>query len=180
MTVTVNSDCSQITFTSTNFIIGMNSLELRTKYNSAQTPTVFNLNYKISGIVSNSFTLSPTNYYYPSGLPSGTTAPTKFCDGIYYFEVYSTDTTNDVVPLILTATESSCTFVDCETKCKMAEKFPYNNKEDMYLIDMYYNAIKYATDCDSCNCSSAYDLYTDLRNMLNMTTTINHDTGCGC
>jgi hypothetical protein len=178
MQVTVNSDCSVITFTSTNFTNSLDGLELRAKYNLAATPTVFNLNSKISGISGNFFTLSPTEYHYPAGLPSGTTAPTKFCDGVFYFEVESSVVT-DVGPPIVenSVTESSCTFVSCETRCALVENYKNENIDEMLSL---YESIKNGQDCDDCNCTKTTNMFLDLKDMLNLINSSTNVNDCGC
>lgn len=185
MNVTLNSDCSLFTFmadyltpliaTDPEADNGMVSVSLKYKLNCASgSPVTVNLTSEIANIENNALTISPDILFLVAGQE-------KFCDGIYYFELTSVyNVTEELEIRQYTTTESICFFVDCDLRCKIVEKVAEEPKNFDLLI--LYDAIRYGVSCDSCNCSTACDLYTELKCALNepIFTTNSITNGCGC
>lgn len=110
-------------------------------------------------ITSNSFTFT-LNQAYPTNTPS------KFADGIYYFEIaFDYNDEADVV----NKDGSKCVFVDYDLKCTL-------DLSNQQKLDVY-QALLYGNDCDACKCTKMCDMYNFL---ISTTTTSINDTTCGC
>lgn len=183
MTISVNSDCSLFTFVADyldNVVspdpeteAGMVSLTLRYKTNCASgSTTTVDATDEIENITDNTLSLTPAFIY--------SSEQDVFCDGVYYLEL---ETVYNVVEGLelrqYTKTDSACVFVDCDLKCKIIDAYAETKDANLLLL---YDAIKYGIGCDSCNCSTACEFYTELKCLINeaipsTTTTTN---GCGC
>ena len=183
MTVSTNSDCSLLVFvadyltstvsTDPDTDEGMVSVTLKYKTNCASgNLTSVVVTDEITNITDNTLSLSPEIVY-------GTTQE-KFCDGVYYFELVTVyNVIEDLEIRQYTITESACMFLDCDLKCKVIDA--YNETKDANIL-LLYDVLKYSIDCDSCNCTTACDFYTELKCLINesipSTTITTH--GCGC
>lgn len=90
---------------------------------------------------------------------------TNLKDGVYNFTLTHTFTNGDV------QTDTGCTFLDKETKCKVAEYASL--KEDNFEVQALYQALNYILDCSNCACSDACNIFSKLIKLL-----INDDCKC--
>lgn len=107
-----------------------------------------------------------TSIYINPTIISDTT--TKFGDGVYTVNITFTKNNNS------TLTDSSCIFIDCETKCKVAEKVD-TVTTDTNLHLLYY-ALTSASNC-GCQCDKMCKLYEEL--LLELGTN-SLTSNCGC
>jgi len=97
-----------------------------------------------------------------------TDTTTKFEDGIYTVKVTFTKNNNS------TFTDTSCIFIDCETKCKVAEKLKIVTTDiNLHLI---HYALSSANNC-GCQCDSMCKLYEELLLELDINILTSN---CGC
>lgn len=92
----------------------------------------------------------------------------SFTNGIYTATITYTQNNNSTI------VESSCLFVDCDIKCRVAEKLDTLKTES--LLHIIYFALLQASNCD-CQCSKLCALYEELLVELGDITT---SSDCGC
>jgi len=169
MTITLNSDGSILTFTSTLLSSSegktITGLELKTKLNCSSTPTTVDLEDLIPDIENSSVNLSSVVYY-------DDITKTTYCDGIYYFELKVTYNNGEIE---YEGTESKCFFVDTVIKCDLLTYY-INTKDETAAF--YYNALKYGGDCDACNCAELCSLYSELKTLIGNGNSSSTDDGC--
>jgi len=166
MTVTTNSDCSAFVIQSEYFNnpSGITFLELEYKSNCASTPITIDITDLKDGITNNTLTLEAFNFYQDE-------TSTKICDGVFYFKI---STGKVILGAPITYIESYCLVVDCDLKCQVVEH--YKNNKNEFVLELY-EALKYATECDNCSCSTLCTFYNELKSLLKIN---NNDTNCGC
>jgi len=111
-----------------------------------------------STVTSNKFQLTLSNVF-----PTNT--PTRFPDGVYYSEIqfdYPSD--GDIV----NKDGNNCMLIDYDLKCNFESLT--DKQKQLYL------ALKYANECDSCQCTSLCEVYSNLIT----TNTTTDDNPCGC
>ena len=169
MTITLNSDGSILTFTSTLLESSegktITQLELTAKLNCSSTPTVIVLDDLIEDVTNSSLPV-PSIVYYDDE------TKTTYCDGIYYFELKVTYNNGEIE---YEGTESKCMFIDVTTKCDLLTY--YSDTKDMNAL-FYYNALLVGGDCDACNCAELCSLYSELKTLLGNGNTSSTDNGC--
>jgi len=172
MTITLNSDGSILTFTSTLLSSSeaktITGLELKTKLNCSSTPTTVDLEDLIPDIENSSIDVSSIIYYDDE-------EKTTYCDGIYYFELKVTYNIEGDAIEEFVGTESKCFFVDTVIKCDVLTY--YVNTKDTTAA-FYYNALKYGGDCDACNCAELCSLYSELKTLIGNGNSSSTDDGC--
>lgn len=162
MTITKNTDCTEIYITQSLFA----GYE-----NSTNDVTAVTLYYTVNDGDEQSFEVADTDivdgiltldieFFGQSG--------EALLDGIYCFRLFIEENDGDTE-----TTEYGNILVDCSLLCTLAE-YTWNNPEKMLYAK--YEAIKYYQQCNSCDCSTVYSLYTDLMSDLDIT--LNHDCGC--
>lgn len=165
MTVTINADCTAITFTTTNLSGSANITALEvTSSKNCSTSTVVNITSQINTISNNSITLTAAQMLNNSTI-------TKFCDGVYYLQLKITKFLENTT---FEYTESECFLVNCNLKCKMIDVY-LSDKTNTKVIYLY-DALVYGTSCDECDCSAMCTIYNELLNQIGT----NDSTDCGC
>lgn len=171
MIATLNSDCSILTLESEALVTAVGktftSLTLKSRLNCSSTETSVVVSSLIGSISSKKINIPSTMFYNDS-------SKTKYCDGIYYFELvigYTTVTNTYVV------NDSACKLVDCDLKCSVLDY--YTKTKDKKAYYQYY-ALLQGNDCDSCYCTEMCSLYTELKNLLNDNSISTDSSGCGC
>lgn len=161
MTVTINSDATELTFSHPRLGVAYPlTLVLTRKYGC--NSTVLSINTAGITITGNSFVINPVRLY------GNSTTKTKVDDGVYNFTL-TFSYPDDTIPLQDNGVStSSCFVVDYLLKCKMLT----NNTPE--LLDKY-KAMFYADDCDDCNCTHLCTIYNDLIEIPTDGT-----TDCGC
>ncbi len=135
MTITINTDCSQATLTS----------EILLALNTANTLTV---TYK-----GTSYTVA-----VPTGITSFTLLPEHLAmEGVFSSGVYSLKFTNTLISSSV-QTDTGCAVVLCDLKCADATLSWYSDKKDITKV-LYYEALKAAQDCPTCNCTLLETLF---------------------
>jgi len=172
MTITLNSDGSILTFTSTllssSEIKTITGLKLKTKLNCSSTSTTIVLDDLIPDIENSSFDLSSIIYYDDE-------TKTTYCDGIYYFEIEVTYNIAGEAIEEFIGKESGCKFIDTVIKCDVLNY--YSTTKDVTAL-FHYNALKYGGDCDACNCAELCSLYSELKTLIGNADNSSTDNGC--
>lgn len=164
MNIVINETATQLVITDANLTNTISTMLLDWKYGCSSTVLPITVFGKIAGITSNSFTLTLGDLY-----PTNT--PSKIADGVHYFQL-----TYTYVPApsqVTTVTTNFCLVVDYDLKCKLLKS------DDVSLLEKY-QALFYANDCDSCECTTTCKLYNDILFELGITTTTTNDSACGC
>lgn len=107
-----------------------------------------------------------TSIYINPTIISDTTL--KFGDGVYTVKITFTKNNNS------TFTDTSCIFIDCETRCKVAEKL--NTVTTDTNLHLLYYALTSASNC-GCQCDNMCKLYEEL--LLELGTN-SLTSNCGC
>lgn len=175
MIATLNSDCSILTLTSealaTSGVKSFVSLVLKTRQNCSLTETSVTVTSLIGSISNKQISIPATLFYNDS-------TKTKYCDGIYYFELNITyDITSTFPAVRYLVKDSACQLIDCTLKCDVLKY--YTDTKDRKVYYQYF-ALKQGNDCDSCYCTEMCSIYTELKNLLNDNNISNTDSGCGC
>lgn len=111
-----------------------------------------------------------------SSINSGLIINPQIMDDILFEDGIYTIKTEVISDNGSTITETNCIFVDCTTKCKIADVLPnLNNNEKIEVLMLHYSLVN-ATNC-SCNCKELCDVYTQLYKYIG-TTIVN--SGCNC
>jgi len=150
MTLTVNSDCTEILINSELFSITNSSNILSIKVNGGTALEVVLL----SNITS--YTLTP-----------GDLDLTTFTEGVYDITLTSVLLDNSV------ATDQGCAYVLCDLLCQDSTLLWYSDKTQIEKV-LALEGIKAAANCETCSCSLMLTLFNSLSND---TTT---SCGCGC
>lgn len=103
----------------------------------------------------------------------------KVCDGIYCGKLsyMAPESPNKII-------EYASTFVSCDTECKIYDL--YEKDRSTASMVLYYDVIKLAMQCDTCDCKKACALFKELEKMIGGNeTSINMDKfikveDCGC
>ncbi len=174
MTITLNSDGSILTFTSTllssSEVKTITGLKLKTKLNCSSTSTTIDLDDLIPDVANSSFDLSSIVYY-------DDVTKTTYCDGVYYFEIEVTYNISGEAIEEFIGKESGCKFIDTAIKCDLLTY--YSTTKDMTAL-FYYNALAVGSICDSCNCAELCSLYSELKTLLGNANIGSTDSDCGC
>lgn len=118
------------------------------------------------------FLLSDTLYIAPSFYNID-----KLIDGVYKVKIKATKVNGSWVE------EENCAFIDCETKCKVADfvtAFLSNDldkKDEALYVTMTHYALVNASNC-GCNCKELCDLYFTLSETLATRTPITNQNIC--
>lgn len=161
MTVTINSDATELTFSHPRLGVAYPlTLLLTRKYGC--NSTVLSVSTAAITITDNSFVINPVRLY------GNSTTKTKVDDGVYNFTLTFSYPDDNIPSQDNGVSTSSCFVVDYLLKCKMLT----NNTPE--LLDKY-KAMFYANDCDDCNCTHLCTIYNDL---IEIPT--NGTTECGC
>lgn len=101
-------------------------------------------------IFTNEYTITPADLNQ-----SGDT----FCDGIYQISVegYKDNGSKYL--------DTACHFINCKIKCLIASELLKKDCQKENLI-MYWDALKYAEECENCNCTVLCELYKELLKTL--------------
>ncbi len=160
LTVTSNADATILTFSHPNLATTADLLTVRMSVDCNSSLLTFNFLSKVPSInnTTHSFTVAVADLF-----PTDT--PTRFADGVYYFEM---DFKYPVGKDDYQYETSVCMFIDYTLKCTI----------DLTDLDTLkkYKALQYATDCDSCTCATLCNLFNSLTN----TTTDNGSPCSGC
>ena len=158
LNVVPNSDATILTISHPNLTTSVDLLTLEVAVDCANSLSPFNFISKVPSIVNNSFTVTVANIF-----PTNT--PVRFPDGVYYWKItFKYPLGKDDYQYVST----KCMFIDYNIKCTI-------DIEDEEFMKKY-KALQYATDCDSCTCTTLCNLFSSLTN-----TTIDHGSGCsGC
>lgn len=89
-------------------------------------------------------------------------------DGVYCFRLVIEENDGESE-----TTEYGSILVDCALLCSLAT-YTWNNPEK--LLYSKYEAIKYYQQCNACDCTTLYSLYSDL--IMDLDITLNNDCGC--
>ncbi len=173
MTVTLNSDGSILTFTSTLLQSSegktITGLKLKTKLNCSSTSTTIVLDDLIPDIDNSSVDLQSIVYYADA-------TKTTYCDNIYYFELeVDYDISGEITESFI-GKESACIFIDVTTKCDVFTY--YETSKDLTAL-LYYNALTFGSTCDACNCAELCSLYSELKTLIGNANNSSTDTTCG-
>lgn len=160
MIITKNADCTEITISDTYLN------DFRTSSNGVTAVSLF---YTINGGSEIEYTvlvgdITVDTITLDMGFFSQTTD--TLLDGIYCFRMVVTQNTSEI-------TKSGNILIDCGFICSLAE-YVWNNP--LSNLNGKYEAMKYYQLCNSCDCTTVYELYQDL--MIDLDTTINQDCGC--
>ena len=142
---TVDQACSAVRFTS----------DLFTTFNNANSGTLtleYTINCGEKVIVEFDYTTVGTYYEV-------TTEEGKVCDGIYCGKltyVPANTSTNTI--------EYASTFVSCDTECRIYDEFAKDRSTSSMVL--YYDVIKLAVTCDTCECVKACTLFNELNGII--------------
>lgn len=169
--MTVTPSCANLTIQSSALSNTggkvITSIVLKSKLNCSLTQTSVILNSLIGSVSNNTIVIPATTYY-------NNILKTIYCDGVYNFELVVGYTLSSAQYI---STDTSCVFIDCETKCQVIKN--YQETKDPKII-YYYYALTAASDCDNCTCTDMCSLYSEIKTLLNGTTSItNNNCGCG-
>lgn len=175
MIATLNSDCSSLTLYSEALVPASGkvfvSLVLKSRLNCSLTETSVTVTSLIGSISDNQIVIPATTYY-------NDLTKTKYCDGIYFFELNITYTlTVTGVTTSYLVKDGACKLIDCDLKCKVNEY--YTKCKDRTAYYQYY-ALLQGNDCDSCYCTEMCSLYSELKTLLNDNNISTTSSGCGC
>lgn len=172
-----NPDCGTIVFYTTTLqnidpgLIG--EIYLTRKFNCGSSSSVDLIDYKLQVVTSDAdgttFTITAPQYYSNDD-------SIKFCEGIYYFYLY---VQYAIEGGTATWTDTYCAFIDCENiiKCQTNDYvLATKDVRPYYMLD----ALTYSMDCDTCDCSNMCSMYNDLLATINISTTNDTTSGCGC
>ena len=175
MIATLNSDCSTLTLYSEALVTAVgksfSTLVLKSRLNCSLTETSVTLTSLIGSISNKTISIPATTFYNDS-------SKTKFCDGVYYFElevVYNLDVLGTITAYQVD--DGACKLIDCDLKCKVLEYYTATKDKTAYYE---YYALQQGNDCDSCYCTEMCSLYTELKNLLNDNSISTSSSGCGC
>lgn len=167
----VTSSCNNLTFKS-SVLTGegknITAIVLKTKLNCSSTQSSVILTSLKNSVEGDELIVPATAYYNDAN-------KTTYCDGIYNFSLVVTYTLGETETLY-SATDTSCVFIDCETKCKVMDNYALvKNPKILY----FYYALVNSADCDVCNCTNMCSLYTEIKMLLNDNSSTPSDD-CGC
>ena len=171
MTVTCNSDCSTLTFSSEYLEEAagktIDSIKLRSRLNCSSAESTLDLSSLIPDVLNGSFNLSAEIFYNDE-------TKTIFCDGVYYLALdieYTVDSDSFL------AKESNCKFVGCNINCKLQDYFEKTRDSKPFF---YHYALTQANACDACYCTQMCVYYDELKHILNDYGNTASTSGCGC
>lgn len=171
MTVTINSDCSIITFASAALteVVGktITGLTLRSKLNCSSTESELVLDDLIDSVTNGQLEVPAETFYNDEN-------KIIYCDGVYYFQLDTQYTQDDEEFLM---EDSACTLVSCDLICKIQDYWVSTKDKKVWY---YYYALVQGSDCDSCYCTNMCSMYTDLKLLLNDNNISTDTSGCGC
>lgn len=150
MTLTVNSDCTEILIASDLFSITNDSNVLSVKINGGSA-----LEVELLSNITN-YTLTPEDLDL-----------TAFTEGVYDITLTSVLLNNSV------ATDQGCAYVLCTLLCDNTTLSWYKDSTNIEKV-LALEGIKAAANCETCSCSLMLTLFNSLSN--DPTTTC----GCGC
>lgn len=143
---TVDQSCSAVRFASdlftTAYTAGTGTLKLDYTINCGETVSViFDL------------TDTPVTYY------EVTTEEGKVCDGIYCGKLtyIPANTPTNII-------EYASTFVSCDIECQIYDEFSKDRSTSSMIL--YYDVIKLAVTCDTCDCVKACTLFNELNSIV--------------
>ena len=171
MIASLNSDCSVLTLSTESLITSelktFTSLKLKSRLNCSLTETSVDISSLIDSI-NNSQISIPASLFYND------VNKTKYCDGIYYFQLEVEYTQSSVGYLV---TDSKCQLIDCDLRCKLINYFQSSKDRTIWH---YYNALVVGSNCDTCFCTEMCSLYNEIKILLNDNSVVNSTSGCGC
>lgn len=177
MIATLNSDCSILTLEVEALASAagktFDSLVLKSRLNCSLTESSVTVSSLIGSIVNKKISIPATLFY-------GDVTKTKYCDGVYYFQLdvtYTYATGQPVHAGTYLVEDPTCIAVICNLTCRVQEY--YIKTKDKSVWYEYY-ALLQGGACDLCNCADTCASYNELNILLNDNNIVNSDSGCGC